>query len=174
VKHDSVNATVASWLIDTYWYVPAPYLPALLAMNASEPRIITVQDQTVWHITNSSNGYLSGISASNIGLGWNYMLIVGSVTPSRTVKLSFSPRSDANSADPSTQSITIGDGTLLGEGPDAEFVMQMTSGTPTTSLTHWARMLPITSADAEWSSLPGYPTTGVPDLTGLQASIAYK
>jgi hypothetical protein len=163
VKHDSVSATVGSWLTDTYWYVPALYLPALLAINASEPRIVTVQDQTVWHLTNYSNGYLSGISASNIGFGWSYMLIVGSVTPNRTVKFSFSARSDANSADPSTQSITIGDGTLLGEGADAEFLMQMTTGTPAASLTHGARMLPVTPADAEWSSLPGYPTTGVPD-----------
>jgi hypothetical protein len=102
------------------------------------------------------------------------MLIVGSVTPNRAVKLSFSPRSDANSADPSTQSITIGDGTLLGDGADAEFLMQMTTGTPSISLTHWARMPPVTPAAAEWASLPGYPTTGIPDLTGLQTSIVYR
>jgi hypothetical protein len=52
VKHDSISATVGFWLTDTYWYVPALYLPALLAINASEPRIVTVQDQTVWRITN--------------------------------------------------------------------------------------------------------------------------
>jgi len=173
-KHDSGNALAGSWLTDTYWYVPASYLPALLAINSSEPRIVTVQDQTVWRITNYSNGYIFGISASNIGFGWSYMLIVGSVTPNGTVKLSFAPRTDANPADPSTQSITIGDGTLRGEGSDAEFVMQMTAGTPATSLTHWARMRPVTPADSEWSSLPGYPGTGVPDLTGLQTPIVHK
>jgi len=169
-----VTGLVGPWLIDTYWYVPALYLPALLAINDRTPRIVTVQDQTVWHITDYSNGYVSGISASNIGSGWSYMLIVGSISPNRAVKLSFSPRTDCNSADPQTQSITIDDGTVLGEGKYAEFLMQMTSGTPATSLTHWARMLPVTPADSEWSSLPGYPTTGVPDLTALQTPILHK
>jgi hypothetical protein len=168
-----------SWLIDTYWYVPDRYLPALLALNASEPRIVTVQDQTVWHITNYSSGYISGISASNIGFGWSYMLMVGSVMPNGAVKLSFSPLGDANADDPSTQSITIGDGSLLGEialgeNANAEFLMQMTAGTVDASVTHWARMRPVTPADPEWLSLPGYPTTGVPDLTGLQTSIVYE
>ena len=94
---------------------------------------------------------------------------VGSAEPHGQAQ--FSPRSDANSADPSTQSITFGDGTLLGDGAEAEFLMQMTTGTPTISLTHWARMLPVTPADSEWSSVPGYPTIGVPDLTALQTSI---
>lgn len=173
-EHEPASALIASWLTDTYWYVPDLYLPALLAINASEPRIATVQDQTVWHVTNYSSGYVYGISASNIGLGWSYMLIVGSVAPNRMVKLSFSPRGSENATDPSTQSITIGDGTLLGDGANAEFLMQMTSGTPATSLTHWARMLQVTPADPEWSSLPGYPNTGVPDLTGLQTSIGYQ
>ena len=100
----------------------------------------------MWHITNYSNRYISGISASNIGFGWSYLLIVGSVMPNRMVKLSFSPRNDANSSDLSTQSIAIRDGTLLGEDAGAEFLMQMTGGAPATSLTHWARMLPLTPA----------------------------
>lgn len=162
-------------MVDRYVLVRAEVLPpALLAINGSEPRIVTVQDQTVWRITNYSNGYISGISASNIGFGWSYMLIVGSVTANGMVKLSFSPRSSANSSDPSTQSITIGDGTLIGEGAGAEFLMQMTAGSPFTSLTHWARMLPVTPADSAWSSLPGYPSTGIPDLTELQTPIVYE
>jgi len=32
-------------------------------------------------------------------------------------------------------------------------------------------MLPLTSADPARLSLPGYPDTGVPDLTGLQTPI---
>jgi hypothetical protein len=101
------------------------------------------------------------------------MLIVGSVTPGGAVKLSFSPLGNANASDPSTQTITIGDGTLRGEDQGAEFLMQMTAGTADTSLTHWARMLQVTPADPAWSSLPGYPNTGVPDLTGLQTPIVY-
>ena len=52
--------------------------------------------------------------------------------------------------------------------------MQMTSGTPAISLTHWARMREVTPADPEWSSLPGYPATGVPDLAELQTPILYR
>jgi hypothetical protein len=163
-----------SWLADTYWYVSTQYLPALLAFNTSEPHIVRVQDQTVWHITDYSDGYISGISTSNIGSGWSYTLMVGSVTPEGAVKLSFSPLGDANSNDPSTQSITIGDGLLQGKGAGATFLMQMTAGNASASLTHWAVMHPITPADPEWSSLPGYPTTGVSDLTGLQTTIVYQ
>jgi len=59
MSHEGKQDSVSSWLTDTYWYVPALYLPALLAINSSEPRIVTVQDQTVWHITSCSNGYVS-------------------------------------------------------------------------------------------------------------------
>lgn len=83
--------TGGDWLDDMYGYVPIAYLPALLAINTSPPRIVTVDDQTVWHIEDYSAGYITGISATNIGFGWSYMLMVGSVTPDGTVKFSFSP-----------------------------------------------------------------------------------
>jgi hypothetical protein len=101
------------------------------------------------------------------------MLMVGSVTPDGSVKLSFSPIGAVNANDPTTQTITIGDGRLSRQGADAAFLMRMTSGTASASVTHWAYMLPVMPNDPEWRSLPGYPTTGVPDLTGLQTQIAY-
>jgi hypothetical protein len=159
------------WLADTYWYVPPENLLALRATNAAEPAILSLTDQTVWHITASENGYLAGISATNIGHGWNYMLMVGSIAPDGAVKISFSPLGAANPDDPTTQSMTIGDGTLMVDGDDVAFSMQMTSGTAQSSVTHWAYMLPVTQDDPEWSSLPGYPETGIPDLTGLQTKI---
>lgn len=159
------------WLDDTYWYVPSTYLPALLAINASPPVVATVSDQTVWHFDDYSNGYITGIGATNIGFGWSYTLIVGSVTSDGTVKLSFSPLGSANPSDPTSTSVTIGDGTLSGSGNSASFLMQMTSGTAALSLTHWAYMLPVGPDDPEWSSLPGYPAIGVPDLTELQTPI---
>ena len=165
------GSTAGDWLDDTYWYVPTPYLPALLAINTSEPRVTTVVDQTVWHIDDYSGGYITGISATNLGFGWSYMLMVGSVTPDGSVKFSFSSLGSANAADPTTQTITIGDGTLSGQGAGAAFLMQMTSGTAAASVTHWANMLPVTASDPQWLALPGYPTTGVPDLTGLQTNI---
>lgn len=159
------------WLVGTYWYVPTTYLPADLAINSATPVVSTVQDQTVWHFDSYNNGYLVGVSATDIGFGWSYMLIVGSVLSDGTVKLSFSPLGSANPNDPTTSGITIGDGTLSGTGSDAIFTMQMTSGDASISVSHWAEMLQITSASADWYALPGYPDTSVDDLTGLQTSI---
>ena len=159
------------WLADTYWYVPPENLLALRAVNTAEPAVLSLTDQTVWHITASESGYLTGISATNIGRGWNYMLMVGSISPDGVVKISFSPLGAANPDDPTTQSMTIGDGTLMVDGEDYAFSMQMTSGTAQSSVTHWAYMLPVTQDDPEWSSLPGYPDTGIPSLTGLQTPI---
>lgn len=165
------GSTAGDWLDNTYWYVPTAYLPAQLAINTSTPSVATVTDQTVWYFQDYTNGYIDGISATNIGFGWSYMLIVGSVVGDGTVKLSFSPLGAANPSDPTTQTITIGDGTLTGTGSSAVFLMQMSTGTAASSVTHWAEMLPVTSSDPEWSSLPGYPSTSVPDLTGLQTPI---
>jgi hypothetical protein len=50
--------------------------------------------------------------------------------------------------------------------------MQMTSGTATMNVTHWATMRPVTEADPQWLSLPGYPDTGIPDLDGLLTPIS--
>ncbi len=165
------GSIAGDWLDDTYWYVPTIYLPALLAINTSQPRIVTVNDQTVWHFDNYDAGYITGTSATNIGFGWSYMLLVGSVTPDGSVKFSFSPLGSADPSDPTTQTITIGDGTLNGTVSAASFLMQMTSGTAGASVTHWANMLPLDASDPQWLALPGYPTTGVPDLTGLQTDI---
>src|SRR5262249_36864747 len=129
------GSAAGDWLDDTYWYVPTTYLPALLAINTSQPRIVTVTDQTVWHFDDYDAGYITGISATNIGFGWSYMLLVGSVTSDGSVKFSFSPLGSANPSDPTTQTITIGDGALSGIAGTAAFLMQMTSGTPAASVT---------------------------------------
>jgi hypothetical protein len=51
------------------------------------------------------------------------------------------------------------------------FLMRMTSGTASASVTPWAYMLPVTPNDPAWRSFPVRPTTGVRDLTGLQTPI---
>jgi hypothetical protein len=150
------------WLQGSYWYVPDAYLPALQALNGASPRVRTLVDQTVWFFQQSANGYLVGTSATNIGRGWSYMLVVGSVVPGGAVKLSFSPLNDAGSGG-ATQP-TIGDGV-------PGFLMQMTSGTTAMNVTHWACMRRATPDDPAWSSLPGYPETGICDLDGLETPI---
>src|ERR1700679_153037 len=96
------------WLVGTYWYVPPENLLALRAVNADEPAIETLTDQTVWRITNAENGYLAGISATNIGQGWTYNLMVGSVAPDGSVKISFSPLGAASPGYSGSNTMTIG------------------------------------------------------------------
>lgn len=152
------------WLAGTYWYVPEAYLPAVLALNAAASVTTTLADQTVWKIDGFRHGYVTGISATNVGQGWSYMLIAGSIAPNRAVKLSFAPR-DGSGA------LTIGDGTVETHHGQPAFLMQMTSGSVRSSVTHWAYMLQVKPTDPEWRSLPGYPDTGIADLTGLQTPI---
>jgi hypothetical protein len=159
------------WLAGTYWYVPPENLLALRALNTPQPVITALTDQTVWHITRTENGYLAGISATNIGEGWTYNLMVGSVAPDGTVKISFSPLGALSPGDSDTGTMTIGDGSLFADGDDVAFLMQMTSGSAQSSVSHWAYMLPVTPDDPEWHALPGYPETGIPDLTGLDTEI---
>jgi hypothetical protein len=85
------------------------------------------------------------------------------------VKLGFSPLGDGGSAPP-----TIGDGMLIEDADGPAFLMQMTSGTTAMSVSHWAYMRPVTPDDPQWSSLPGYPDTGVGDLDGLQTPVAVE
>jgi hypothetical protein len=146
-------------LTDTYWYVPTQYLSALAAGTQPGPHAATVVDQTVWCFQTCADRYVTGISATNIGNGWSYMMMVGSITPNGVVKISFSPLDGG--------SLTIGDGSFDGNA----FVMQMTSGSAAYSVTHWAQMMPIDPSMPEWNALPGYPDTGVPDLTGLLTPI---
>ena len=153
----------------SYWYVPDAYLPALQAVNGERPHVRTLSDQTVWFFQYARSGYLVGTSATNVGSGWSYMLVVGSVVPGGAVKLSFSPFDAAGADNPPPP--TIGDGLLLEDERGPAFLMQMTSGTTAMNVTHWAYMRPVTRDDPIWSSLPGYPDTGIPDLTGLHTPV---
>ncbi len=170
---DAIPAQKCDWLNGTYWYVPQATLPALLAVNQGTPVVRQVADQTVWFFERCAKGYLTGVSATNIGEGWSYMLIVGSIAPGGAVKLSFSPLASVGekSASPGDDALTIGDGRLIQTGRDGLFVMQMTSGSAAANLTHWSYMRNVTPAAPAWTSLPGYPKTGVKDLTGLLTPI---
>src|SRR5512147_1645851 len=137
------------WLQGSYWYVPEAYLPALEAAIGPTPHVRSLIDQTVWYFASSRAGYLVGTSAPNIGSGWSYMLIVGSVTPGGAVKLSFSPLDGDRGRDPPPP--TIGDGVLTEDDQGPCFLMQMTSGSARTNVTHWAYMRPATPDDPAWS-----------------------
>ncbi len=147
-----------SWefLEDTYWYVPTPYLPAIVLVNVNPAQTGAVVDQTLWHIESVENGYVIGQVASNFGAGWGYSTLVGSITLDGSVSFSFTPD------DPDSQ-LTVGIGTMVFEEGAWFFEMQMTTGSGAANITHWAYMAQAVPGDRAWDSLPGYPDTSIPE-----------
>lgn len=146
------------FLEDTYWYVPVPYLPAVVLVNLDPAQTGEVVDQTLWHITSVVNGYVIGEVASNFGGGWGYSTLVGSITPDGAVSFSFTPTSGAD--------LTVGNGTIVLKEGAWFFEMQMTTGSGTASVTHWAYMAQSLPGDRAWLSLPGYPDNSIPEVFG--------
>jgi len=146
------------FLEDTYWYVPVPYLPAVVLVNVDPPQTADVVDQTLWHITSVENGYVIGEVASNFGGGWSYSTLVGSITPDGAVSFSFTPAGGGN--------LTVGIGTMVFDEGAWFFEMQMTTGSGTASITHWAYMAESLPGDRAWLSLPGYPDNSIPEVFG--------
>jgi len=143
-----------TFLEDTYWYVPTPYLPAIILVNLDTPQTVPIVDQTLWHIESVENGYVIGSVASNFGAGGGYSTLVGSISPDGSVSFSFTPD------DPDSE-LTIGNGTMVLEDGAWFFEMQMTTGGSTVNITHWALMAEVAPGDRAWDSLPGYPDDGV-------------
>ncbi len=144
------------FLEDTYWYVPVPYLPAIVLVNLDPPLTTAIVDQTLWHITSVENGYVIGDVATNFGGGWGYATLVGSITPNGEVSFSFTPESGAD--------LTIGKGTMVLKQGAWFFEMQMTTGSGSASVTHWAYMAESLPGDRAWESLPGYPGDSIPEV----------
>ncbi len=145
------------FLEDTYWYVPTPYLPAVVLVNADPAQTTEVVDQTLWHIVTVENGYVIGQVASNFGAGWGYSTLVGSIAPNGAVSFSFTPE------DPGSD-ITIGIGAMVFSEGAWFFEMQMTTGSGTANVSHWAEMAESKPGDRAWLSLPGYPGTGIAEV----------
>ena len=149
-----------SAFVGTYWYVPTTYLTAVKYSPQGSPTLTTVSDQTVWHITAASNGYLSGCSFTSTdgkGANWSASTLVGSVLTNNAVSIGFFTKSG----------VVVGQGSLTTINGQSSFLMQMSAMPNISGLTHWAYMLPVTSADASWSSLPG--ASGVSVTTATAA-----
>lgn len=146
------------FLENTYWYVPVPYLPAVVLINLDPPQTTEIVDQTLWHITSVENGYVIGEVASNFGGGWGYSTLVGSITPDGAVSFSFTPESGGD--------LTVGNGTMVYKQGAWFFAMQMTTGSGSASITHWAYMAESLPGDRAWLSLPGYPDNSIPEVFG--------
>lgn len=155
-------------LDDTWWYVPSEYLKAYEYINGL---VVPVLDQTVWHLrtSRSNDGYISGTSVASLfpadppaGFQFSFACnrMLGSITPSRSVYISFIPADNANGT-----AVTTGLGTFgkfKGAGGWA-FEMQMGSGSPQLLAAHWAYMLECKRGQPCWDSLPGVGMS-VPDF----------
>ena len=159
---DLPDSSKWSWLQGTYWYVPEPYLLVmnLSTTNTCGQQITPVKDQTLWQIVRFENGYIIGRAALSFdNQPFIYQTIIGSVTPEGDVLLSFSPEENKESQPTSDDSTTVSTGPgrmALIQGKWA-IVMQMTNGTTTSNLTHWAYMLQSTPSDPSWTNIPGMP-----------------
>jgi hypothetical protein len=145
-----------SAFVNTYWYVPTDYLLAYSYNASTNPKLTAVRDQTIWHFTSANSGYLLGCSftSTDNGASWSVSTIVGSVTVNNIVSLGF--YSDL---------LTVGTGQLVVSSGQPAFLMQVSAGVGPSGLTHWAYMLPITSSDPAWTSLPGTNNVSVPMAT---------
>jgi hypothetical protein len=145
-----------SAFVNTYWYVPKDYLLGYTYSSSTKPNITAVNDQTIWHFTSTNGGYLMGCSfaSTNNGATWTPATIVGSVTANNSVSLGFYGGT-----------LTVGSGQLTISSGQPAFLMQMSAGVGAGGLTHWAYMLPISSSDPAWYSLPGTNNVSVPTAT---------
>lgn len=142
------------FLEDSYWYVPTPYLAAFALVTGSQQGVVPLVDQTLWHITKVVDGYVFGQVATTLGNGWVYSTLVGSVAPSGAVSFSFTQ-------DGADAEVTVGQGQMVESGGAWYFEMQMTTGSGSASVTHWAYMAAAEPGDRAWSVLPGYTSTGI-------------
>jgi hypothetical protein len=144
------------WLDDTYWYVPAAYLPAV-ASNPTLASPLPVSDQTVYHIVHYAGGYFWGPTAVSYtpvrGSRANRptcLQLVGSVTPEGRVHLTFTLVSEPSKPP------TVGLGTMTRQGAAWTMENQMsTVADDNIVLTHWAYMFQCKPADPCFAELPG-------------------
>ena len=157
----SENRTDWAWLGDTYWYVPDPGLPAL-QLDPHDSALSWQVDQTVWHITGYKDGYLWGVTsvalhpagkempARGPGSRPAHFTLLGTITPSHRVQLTFVPSRGPGSA-------TTGIGQMVQVHGAWGFEMQMSTERRESRVLHWATMVQTREGEQSWNQLPGLP-----------------
>lgn len=146
------------WLKGTTWYVPASGLPAYLYVP-DQNQLIPVKDQTVYMITGYRNGYFWGRTAAKLSSGETACSsLVGSVTPEGSVYLTFNTFPYMEGAEP-----TVGIGKMTIKTGKWSMLNQMSTGSGSAQVGHWAYMLQTYPGASSWSSLPGV-AMSVPDF----------
>lgn len=144
--------TVADWrwLSGTTWYVPTSGLPAYVYTPLNNT-LTAVTDQTVYTITGYRNGYFWGRTAGQLGTSdVSCMSLVGSVTPEGKIYLTFTPFPFGPGDEP-----TIGVGTMVRKAGQWMMQNQMSTGSPSLQVGHWAYMVQSKPDSSSWQSLPG-------------------
>lgn len=153
------------WLTGTYWYVPADNLLAYLSRPATQ-HVTPVNDQTVFYIRESRNGYFWGNTVVQLSdRPRTCYFLFGSVSPVGNVLLTFTPAEDVTTE----TVVTHGSGVMTVRDGQAAMLNQMSSGPATSQVSHWAYMLQTVEGDASWSSLPGV-NVSVPDFLSVCTS----
>jgi hypothetical protein len=139
------------WLEGTTWIVPPTGLPAYVYAPAQN-QLVPVQDQTVYTITGYRNGYFWGRTATKLGSSAvSCKALVGSVTPEGRIYLTFTDYPYVEG----TSTTTIGIGSMVLKGYQWTMANQMSTGTTSAQVGHWAYMVQSKPGSASWFSLPG-------------------
>ena len=145
-----------SWLGEgegTYWYVPTANLPAVMWDPSDPANYSPVSDQTVWHVENYAEGYFFGTVVAQFSVGSpGCQYLIGSVTPEGDVYIAFN---QLTTQPDETPTITTGTGKMAFKDGEWTFLMQMSSGSSSMQVAHWAYMLECTPDEECWENLPG-------------------
>ena len=148
------------WFEDSYWYVPDFSLTAYL-FEPGNNTLKELSDQTVFHITDYSDGYFWGKTVVDTGKSFpiSCLSLVGSVTPEGEVLLTFTiAEPDQMTDDPMpTPAPTQGIGTMRFDPRFGGWTMelQMSTGPTALQVSHWAYMVQSHEGEPSWESLPG-------------------
>jgi hypothetical protein len=142
-----------SFLANSYWIVPPPNLPALLSNTDNGGTFIPISDQTVFYIQTYQDGYFWGKTATLLTVagqpsGPNCFQMVGSVTPEGAVLLSFTPTGSSGVQ-------TTGVGTMRFIKGQWTMENQMSTGSSSGQVTHWAYMAQCATGQPCMQNLPG-------------------
>ena len=137
------------WLAGTFWYVGEKDLPAYLYDTRAQSSVM-VPDQTVFHITESRNGYFRGTAVVEIAMSRSSFTMLGVVTPDGSVLLNFL------SSDPLVPATTGTGRFTYVAGRELTMLNQMSSSpSDRVKVLHWAYMRRTNPGDASWDRLPG-------------------
>lgn len=147
-----------NWLNGTTWIVPPTGLAAYV-YSPAQNQLVPVQDQTVYTITGYRDGYFWGRTATKLGNGpVTCKALVGSMTPEGSIYLTFTDQPATDGA-----TTTIGIGNMVRKGYQWTMANQMSTGSSSAQVGHWAYMVQSRPGSASWYSLPGVGVS-VPDF----------